>query len=529
MIGIFIEDKKKYSNYIFKTFFDILGYPYEIKNSLNFKFNHDILLYYGEKDVAKYIKKFKGPVVKIPFNKQKNLTKSRGIYNKKRNSFNSDIILESFEIISRKEEYNGKKDAHQRFTAENSAIYKNLENPLVSRYIKIIDEIVKDAYKKQRMPLIKKTLWPDNKNFAVCLSHDVDTPYKHNFIGTLVLIKNSLKTLLNLKLACFAKQLAGIFFGITGREDSYWQFYNIMNIERKYGFKSTFFFCTGKKHKLDPNYSVSDTKIRKIMNEIEDKCWEVGLHLSYNAYKDKNLMLKEKVILEKVLGNKISGTRTHFLRFKIPDTWHSENNIFEYDTSLGYPTCIGYRNGLCYPYRPFDIIKNEEFNVIEIPLTIMDAALFNNCAKLPVNCWSNLLEFYKTIKDMNGILTLDWHQRFFFEKDFSELATIYKKSLGYFKRENAYAGSCREITRWWAKRNKVNFIKTKQEGKKTTWVISSGDFIKDLCFSISIPYRKYEVNVLQNKAFGVIKTKKGLILKFKKIMPNQKTTIIVSH
>ena len=49
------------------------------------------------------------------------------------------------------------------------------------------------------------------------------------------------------------------------------------------------------------------------------------------------------------------GYRNHYLRFKLPETWkYLADAGFEYDTTLGYSNALGYRNGMCHPFRPYD-------------------------------------------------------------------------------------------------------------------------------------------------------------------------------
>jgi len=519
MIGIFVESKKLYPSYIFKTFFDILGYPYKVINNISFKSNYDLLFYYGNNPQKI---NFRGKVINIP---EGNTKKTNEIYDKKNNSFKFDIIKESLEILSRKEEYNGKKDHHDRFIAENSSIYSEMAKPRLNKYLRVFEEIIEKHYKKQEQPLIKKVIWPGNKPFAVCLSHDVDAPYKYNFIGSLIIIKKSLNLLLELKFFKFVNEFGKAFFCFFKKDDPYWQFNNIINLEKRYGFKSTFFFSINKKHKLDPNYSLSDSKIIKVIKAIHNSGWEIGLHLSYNSYENKQHMLEEKKLLEKIIKNKIVGTRTHFLRFNTPNTWNSENYIFQYDTSLGYPDCIGYRNGLCYPYKPFDIVKDKELNIVEIPLNVMDGALSGKSKTLPKNCWKNLLNFYKSVKKMNGTLTLDWHQRYFFENDFPGFKEIYKKSLDFFKKENAFVGSCKQMNDWWDERNEVSFIKTEKEHRTTTWTLTSKYKINNLCFSISAVDKRCKLYTSKNASFKMIKRKSNILLKFKQF-PSKKNVII---
>jgi hypothetical protein len=48
-----------------------------------------------------------------------------------------------------------------------------------------------------------------------------------------------------------------------------------------------------------------------------------------------------------------------------------------YDTTFGYNDLVGFRNGMCYPFRPYNLNTASEVNILEIPLALMDGTLFD--------------------------------------------------------------------------------------------------------------------------------------------------------
>ena len=110
--------------------------------------------------------------------------------------------------------------------------------------------------------------------------------------------------------------------------------------------------------------------------KIIDRGWEVGLHGGHTAYLNAQEMKIKKERLEKVTHQPVLGYRNHYLRFKVPDTWEYLSKAgFQYDTTLGYADCAGFRNGMCHPFRPFNLNTNHEIDILEIPLTVMDGSL----------------------------------------------------------------------------------------------------------------------------------------------------------
>ena len=278
--------------------------------------------------------------------------------------------------------------------------------------------------------------WPNDKEFAVCLTHDVDRvkktyQYFTHFVKT--------RDLYHLK----------SFF--IGEEEPYWNFERIMEIEKKHGVRSTFFFLNETKHfdLLHPQkwtlslggYSFRDEKIAEIIQKLHANSWEIGLHGSYESYKNKDLLKKEKKELEDVLGEDITGIRQHYLNLEIPKTWKIQSEIgFKYDASFGYRDRIGFRDG---KYLPFYPLRNSN-SFLEIPLTIMDSALFSNYRNED-KIWGRGIDLINTVEKHKGLLTVLWHQRVFNEKEFLGWSKIYEKIIMECKKRNALIGTCREV------------------------------------------------------------------------------------
>jgi hypothetical protein len=56
---------------------------------------------------------------------------------------------------------------------------------------------------------------------------------------------------------------------------------------------------------------------------------------------------------------------------------------FKYDSTLGFNDNVGFRFGTCYPWRLYDLKREEDLPVIEIPLIVQDGAMLNPGKGLP--------------------------------------------------------------------------------------------------------------------------------------------------
>lgn len=235
---------------------------------------------------------------------------------------------------------------------------------------------------------------------------------------------------------------------LRGKNSSpFLNFQEIMELEAKYGAKSSFYFLTcGRDHKRF-RYNIED--IKKMIRNIADSGWEVGLHGGYYTYNNLQKIQQEKNKFEEVLGMQVVGYRNHYLRFQVPDSWELlAETGFKYDTTFGFNDQVGFRNGLYHPFRPFNPAREEEINILEIPLNIMDCALMELAAS-EEEAWEITSELINTAAEHHGVLTLLWHNNSFGYPPRRSYHKIFEKILEYGAQKNAWMTSGEEIWRWW--------------------------------------------------------------------------------
>jgi len=328
---------------------------------------------------------------------------------------------ELWDLFIRKEEYNPLVlDKYQRFAYYLSG-HRNILEPEVSKFL--IENGLRVEY-------------PENKKFAICLTHDVDVIY----LPKLRTMYNAIKSLKEHQIRGALKML------LSKKVNSWWNFGDIMDLEAKYDAKSSFYFLVLDEEDLDFNYKIEDLEYE--IGLIADKGWEVGLHGGHDAYNKLEEIKEKKKRLEKVLGKEVIGYRNHFLRFKVPDTWELLSKVgFKYDTTFGYADMVGFRNGMCHPFKPFNLRTNEWIDILEIPLTIMDSTLFDYM-KLDISeAWKITKLLIDTAERYRGIITILWHRMYMTGKNLK----FYEKILEYCYNKGAWITSGERIIEWWKK------------------------------------------------------------------------------
>ena len=324
-------------------------------------------------------------------------------------------------IFSRKEEYEPVKlDKHGNFLYRFSS-YKNIMEPEVSKFL------VEKGF---------EFFWPDEKKFAVCLTHDVDNLHPS--------LKNRFFSFFE---HAFASDFKSATQALFKRSNFLNNFEQIIKLEGKYEGKSTFFVLTAEKDFIYHRYSADE--IEGMLKFIVEEGWEIALHGGYYSHVNYENILNEKRKLEKIIGKEIFGYRNHYLRFKIPDTWNLLSKAgFKYDTTLGYNDMVGFRNGMCHPFKPYDLKNEKEIDILEIPLHIMDVTLFKHM-KLSINeSWRICKKLIDAVENIGGVITILWHNRTFDNLYYKGWGKIYEKILNYCHEKNAWLTCGKEIWEW---------------------------------------------------------------------------------
>jgi len=332
----------------------------------------------------------------------------------------------------------------------------NVLNPLGLLYRPVVDE----EYLANGG---QKPTWPDEKHFAVCLTHDVDAVSAYS-------LKQSLRSRSSQFLnggRAFQKIKSligvGMDLAIAGihiqKKDPLHCYERWLKAEKECGAKSTFFFWPGlsavaKRHHTDCTYELYDPvvfdnqkcTVAEMIREIDRYGWEIGLHPSWYSYNDVDELKRQKEALEKALDHEIVSIRQHYLHhdIRVTPAVHAAAG-FKYDSTLGFNDNIGFRFGTCYPWSLYDLKAEKELPIMEIPFIIQDGAMLNPAKGMRLDeetAFKYIKQITEAVEKVGGVLTLLWHPNHIIKSDWW---SVYLRSLEYLKEKNAWFGSVREI------------------------------------------------------------------------------------
>jgi len=184
-------------------------------------------------------------------------------------------------------------------------------------------------------------------------------------------------------------------FANTKPENLYRNIPEYMELEEKFGIRSTFFFRT-----IYENGNLNDYE-----NDIQSLLkgnWEIGLHTDPQSVNNIEKIKQEKEKLESLTKIPIIGNRVHFLNYNSELPLKLKELGFVYDASLRHSK---------------DKIDEKEMGhlqineLIEFPVTLMDAYLFTHMKIKEENIIS---EFKKTLEigrkySEQNVISVLWH------------------------------------------------------------------------------------------------------------------------
>ena len=332
-----------------------------------------------------------------------------------------DVFGSAFFMLSRYEELITKaRDNHNRFSALDSVAFKEgfLNRPIINEYVEVLWYCL-----SQLFPSLSR----NQRTFRKLISCDVDHPFDYvarSIKKTTLRVGARILRDKNVKLAV----LDGLnyLFGKFGschfdqyRKNIDW----LMQVNEKVGNKVSFFFIPIQTHETrEDSNDVRHKEISEILRNIVDSGHYVGIHPGYNTYNNpENFFqsaqaLKQALELQSIEFKGIGG-RQHYLMYDVaqtPQLW--QENGFSYDSTLGYSDKAGFRCGVCYEYRMYDLSNRRVMNLMQRPLIVMDCTIIDKAYENLgfTKAAQDRFDYFNTIcQQFNGDFTLLWHNSYF--------------------------------------------------------------------------------------------------------------------
>lgn len=306
-----------------------------------------------------------------------------------------DIFSASFFLLSRYEEYLPHvKDSVGRFPVKESIAYQHnfLELPVVDLWAYRLLEAL-----QERFPDLKTK----EKSYNFTSIINVTTSHAYAMRGISRTLGGFLLDLGNFRFWEIWNRLSVL---LRIKKDPYDNFFDLVEIHKKFPIKSMFFFQFAKHSAHDKNVSTNNNRFRYLIKSIADYSI-VSLSTSFVSTSDKNVLREEKKQLGNLINRPISYARLRYNKVNVPITYRNlVETEFTDDFSMGYTHEIGFRAGTCTPFYFYDI-NTEVRQPIKIhPFAMHDYALVKYKTKDEV--FEKMDRVYRLVKQVKGDFVL---------------------------------------------------------------------------------------------------------------------------
>jgi hypothetical protein len=347
--------------------------------------------------------------------------------------------------------------------------------PTLERHIAFLRSCILGA----GIPVVEIPPVPADHQFIVCLTHDLDHPSirLHRFdrttigflyralIGSVIKVFRRRLSFAGL-LRNFVAALKLPFIHLGWAEDFWLRFDRYLQLEK--GLASTFFVIpikgepgrtmNGPASRVRASaYSVSD--ITEQVRGLVAAGSEVAVH-GIDAWLDSDHGSKEREAVARAAGAPVAGVRMHWLFFDEAAPSRLDRAGFDYDSSFGYNQTVGLRAGTMQAFKPLTAQR-----VLEIPLTIMDTALFYP-AHLNLTAGAARQLVCPLVDDAErygGVLTINWHDRSLAPERL--WGGFYAEFLDQLKRRAPWFPTVSDAVSWFHQRRSVVFQSIRCDGR----------------------------------------------------------------
>lgn len=365
----------------------------------------------------------------------------------------SDVVervLESLSLEAERSSTNDTCDGLVREPTRGSRRGTSVQPP-------IIDTLIKQSVQLA----VPRTPWPGGRPFALCLSHDVDVVTRRMSISR---IHRGLKRLRPLEEPSHAVREVARYLYRALREpfraDPLGCYEKWLSLEADYGFRSTWFFLPEdiiRPHRYDMDYRYDDvvtfegarTTVAGMMRAIADAGWEIGLHGSFRSASDSDMLRNEREQVERAVGRQVTSVRQHYLKYDVHRTpsHHALAHLL-CDSTHGFNQASGFRAEASFPYWCWDSVSDNAVPVLELPLHVMDSALFNDAglAYDESTAEAHVLSMLDAVAEVGGCLVVNWHPNYIeVPRYWRTYATLLREAAA----RGAWGCSCAELYRAW--------------------------------------------------------------------------------
>ncbi|MGB0645977.1 MAG: polysaccharide deacetylase family protein [Bradymonadia bacterium] len=328
-----------------------------------------------------------------------------------------DIFGTAFVFLSRYEEFvDHRRDQHDRYAARYSQVGKPefLERPIVNELLELLWSGLLYLY-----PRLERR----QRRGQTAVTADIDIPYSPGNVNVRRLVRRIGGDILRRKslgdVVGTLSSFVATKFGSYGFDPYFPSLEWLMDENERFGQHLTLYFIADQSAgDIDGVYSIDEPVIRTVIERARLAGHDIGLHPSYETYRNPHQLKHERERLNDVIQQvdstyEITQCRQHFLRWSVSETAkHQAEAGLKIDSTLGFADAAGFRAGVCYEFGMFDLVEQRPLPIRQRPLVAMEVSLFG-ASYMNVKNHEEALDILERLKQnclqFDGEFRLLWH------------------------------------------------------------------------------------------------------------------------
>ena len=319
--------------------------------------------------------------------------------------FPFDIFAAAFFLVSRYEEYLlFQPDKYGRFPHQASLAFREnfLDFPIINYWL--------DDFKKS---LGRK--FPDlifrMKDFKFIPSYDIDIAYSYKLKGLKRNMGGFYRSLVKGQWAYLLDRWDVLF---NKKQDPFDSYEWLDSLHLYCRTRAYYFFLVAEKQKgVDKNISPDKPEMKSLIS-YHAAGYTVGIHPSWQSGDEEAVLMDEVDRLTKIIGSPVKYSRQHYIRMSLPETYRRLIKAgIDKDFSMGYGAANGFRASIASSFYWYDLQAEKKTGLMLFPFCFMDSTSFYENQLSPKSALSELMDYYRKIKQINGLMITIWHNHFF--------------------------------------------------------------------------------------------------------------------